>query len=154
TVARRNGGAGGTADGGVDRARSPGARRRPRARRGDVPGDPPMRLSDPDPEPSRNVVDEASLQELAQAMATNGRAGPIRLRPAPEARDISGHGERRWQAARARGWETIPAEVRELSADEAPWVYTTPYRRSIHGEKQQDRMDRRHLEPVVRLHQD
>jgi ParB family transcriptional regulator, chromosome partitioning protein len=58
-----------------------------------------VRLIDPDPEQSRKVFDEVSLQELAQAMSTNELAVPILLRPAPEARSIIVHGERCWRAA-------------------------------------------------------
>jgi ParB/RepB/Spo0J family partition protein len=80
-------------------------------------------LIEPDPEQPRKVFDEQRLQELAQSMATNGLAVPILLRPAPEGRYIIVHGERRYRAAQRLGWDSIPAEVRELSSDEAHWIF-------------------------------
>ncbi len=91
-------------------------------RRCDVSRDTLMSLIDPDPEQPRKVFDEASLLELAQSMATNGLAVPILLRPGPDGRYIIVHGERRYRAAQRLGWETIPAEVRELTPDEAQWI--------------------------------
>jgi ParB family chromosome partitioning protein len=79
-------------------------------------------LIDPDPEQPRNVFDEATLAELAASMAANGLVVPILLRPAADGRYIIVHGERRWRAAQRLGWDTIPAEVRELAPDEAHWL--------------------------------
>jgi ParB/RepB/Spo0J family partition protein len=79
-------------------------------------------LIDPDPEQPRKVFDEARLAELAESMAANGLAVPILLRPTPDGRFLIVHGERRWRAAQRLGWETIPAEVRELTPDEAHWL--------------------------------
>jgi ParB/RepB/Spo0J family partition protein len=81
-----------------------------------------INLIDPDPEQPRKVFDEVALAELAASMAANGLAVPILLRPAPEGRYVIVHGERRWRAAQRLSWETIPAEVRELSPDEAHWI--------------------------------
>jgi ParB/RepB/Spo0J family partition protein len=75
----------------------------------------------PDPDQPRKHFDQATLDELAQSMAANGSAVPILVRPAGE-RYIIVHGERRWRAATQLGWETIPAEVRELSAEESHWL--------------------------------
>ena len=74
-------------------------------------------LIDPDPEQPRKVFNEAKLAELAESMAANGLAVPILLRPMPDGRFLIVHGERRWRAAQRLGWETIPAEVRELTPD-------------------------------------
>jgi len=79
-------------------------------------------LIDPDPEQPRKVFDEARLAELAESMAANGLAVPILLRPAHNGRFLIVHGERRWRAAQRLGWETIPADVREMSAEEAHWL--------------------------------
>lgn len=84
--------------------------------------DPLLSLIDPDPEQPRKHFDEVSLQELAQSMAAHGLAMPILLRPTADGRYILVHGERRWRAARILGWETIAAEVRELSPEEAHWL--------------------------------
>jgi ParB/RepB/Spo0J family partition protein len=81
-----------------------------------------LSLIDPDPEQPRKLFNDASLQELAQSMATNGLVVPILLRPSPGERYIIVHGERCYRAAMALGWETIPAEVRELTPDEAHWT--------------------------------
>jgi ParB/RepB/Spo0J family partition protein len=81
----------------------------------------PLRLIDPDPAQPRKHFDPASLDELGRSMAANGLAMPILLRPAGE-RYVIVHGERRWRAARALGWEAIPADVRDLDPDEARWL--------------------------------
>jgi ParB/RepB/Spo0J family partition protein len=81
-----------------------------------------IKLIDPDPEQPRKVFDEVTLAELAESIAATGLAVPILLRPAPDGRFLIVHGERRWRAAQRLGWETIPAEVRELSPDEAHWL--------------------------------
>jgi ParB/RepB/Spo0J family partition protein len=81
-----------------------------------------LSLIDPDPEQPRKHVDEVSLQELAQSMAAHGLAVPVLLRPTADGRYILVHGERRWRAAHILGWESIAAEVRELSPEEAHWL--------------------------------
>jgi ParB/RepB/Spo0J family partition protein len=87
-----------------------------------VSRDTPINLIDPDPEQPRKVFDEARLAELAESMAATGLAVPILLRPAADGRFRIVHGERRWRAAQRLGWETIPANVRELTPDEAHWL--------------------------------
>jgi ParB/RepB/Spo0J family partition protein len=77
---------------------------------------------DPDPEQPRKVFDEATLAELAESMAANGLAVPILVRPTLDGRFLIVHGERRWRAAQRLGWESIPAEVRELTPDDAHWL--------------------------------
>jgi ParB family transcriptional regulator, chromosome partitioning protein len=81
-----------------------------------------LSLIDPDPEQPRKVFDETKLAELAESMASNGLAVPILLRPMPDGRFLIVRGARRWRAAQRLGWETIPAEVRELTPDEAHWL--------------------------------
>jgi ParB/RepB/Spo0J family partition protein len=79
-------------------------------------------LIDPDPEQPRKVFDEESLAELAESIAANGLAVPILLRPAADGRYVIVHGERRWRAVQRLSWDTIPAEIRELTPDEAHWL--------------------------------
>jgi ParB/RepB/Spo0J family partition protein len=81
-----------------------------------------LSLIDPDPEQPRKAFDEVALAELAESMAANGLVVPILLRPVTAGRYMIVHGERRWRAAQRLGWETIPAEVRELTPDEAHWL--------------------------------
>lgn len=80
-----------------------------------------LSLIDPDPDQPRKYFDEGKLEELAQSIQSNGLAVPILVRPSGE-RFIIVHGERRYKAARSLGWESIPAEVREIEADEAKWL--------------------------------
>jgi len=75
----------------------------------------------PDPDQPRKHFDEASITELAQSIEANGLAVPILLRPNGNGYVIV-HGERRYRAVTSLGWETIPAEVRDVSPDEAGWL--------------------------------
>jgi len=81
----------------------------------------PVTLIDPDPDQPRKHFDRAAGDELAQSMQTVGLASPILVRPAGE-RFLIIHGERRWRAARSLSWETIPAIIRDIPADEAGWL--------------------------------
>ncbi len=78
-------------------------------------------LVDPDPDQPRRHIDPAALTELAESIAANGLAVPILVRPAGE-RFLLVHGERRWRAVRSLGWESVPAEVRDLGDDAARWL--------------------------------
>lgn len=80
-----------------------------------------LSLIDPDPAQPRKHFDQTALDELAQSMHANGLAVPILVRPAGD-RFVIVHGERRYRAAGALGWETIPAEVRDVSPDDAQWL--------------------------------
>ena len=79
-----------------------------------------INLSDirPDPEQPRKHFDQIKLEELAQSIETNGLIVPILLRPI-EVGFIIVHGERRYKAFQILGRETIPAEVREMTREEA-----------------------------------
>ena len=79
-------------------------------------------LVDPDPGQLRKHFDEDRLDELAQSMAANGLAIPILVRPGQDGRYVIVHGERRWRAAGRLGWEAIPAEVRDLTVEQARWL--------------------------------
>lgn len=76
---------------------------------------------DPDPDQPRKHFDEASLKELAQSIQANGLAVPILVRPNGE-RFMIVHGERRYRAVAILGWESIPAEVRDIDPEGAGWL--------------------------------
>lgn len=79
----------------------------------------PIDLIDPDPEQPRRHFDEARLDELAQSMRANGLLQPILVRPVEGDRFMIVHGERRWRAAQLLDWLAVPAEVRDMTAEEA-----------------------------------
>jgi ParB/RepB/Spo0J family partition protein len=81
----------------------------------------PINLIDRDEAQPRQHFDQTALAELAQSIAANGLAVPILVRPAGE-RFVIVHGERRYRAVRSIGHETIAADVRDLSDDEAHWL--------------------------------
>lgn len=78
-----------------------------------------LSLIDPDPEQPRKHFQD--VDDLAQSIDANGLAVPILVRPMGERFTIV-HGERRYRAALSLGWETIRAEVRDISPDEARWL--------------------------------
>jgi ParB/RepB/Spo0J family partition protein len=80
-----------------------------------------LHLIDTHPGQPRTHFDQGALDELAQSMAANGLAVPILVRPVGE-RFIIVHGERRYRAAGLLQWKTIPADVRDISLDEAQWL--------------------------------
>jgi len=65
----------------------------------------------PDPEQPRKFFDEQSLAELTASIASHGVLQPILVREGVEGDFIIVSGERRFQAARNAGLETIPAIV-------------------------------------------
>ena len=73
----------------------------------------------PSPLQPRRHFDAERLQDLAQAIRSQGIIEPLVVRPAP-AVDGTGvryelvAGERRWRAARAAGLSAVPVVVREL----------------------------------------
>ena len=71
----------------------------------------------PNPDQPRRNFDEDELAELADSIAQCGVLQPIVVRAYDGAFQIVA-GERRYQAARRAGLETIPAVVREVSDDE------------------------------------
>jgi ParB family chromosome partitioning protein len=80
-----------------------------------------LSLIDPDPEQPRKHFDQTKLDELAQSIGANGLAVPILVRPTGE-RFLIVHGERRWRAAKILGWDSIPAEIRDVSTEDARWL--------------------------------
>lgn len=80
-----------------------------------------LSLIEPNPDQPRKCIDQAKIEELACSMAENGLIQPVMVRPTGDCFMIV-HGERRYRAALSLGWETIPAEVRDIPADEAQWL--------------------------------
>ena len=81
------------------------------------------RLS-PNPRQPRTVFDEASLDELAQSLRSNGMIQPIIARRARTLPGAGGHdgfeivaGERRWRAAQRAGLLKVPVIVRDVPDD-------------------------------------
>ena len=70
----------------------------------------------------RRIVEESSLQELAQSVRARGIVQPIVVRPAESGRYEIVAGERRWRAAQLAGLDEVPVVVRECSDGEAAAV--------------------------------
>jgi ParB family transcriptional regulator, chromosome partitioning protein len=73
----------------------------------------------PSPLQPRRHFDSGRLQELAQAIRSQGVIEPLVVRPAPSADGAAASyelvaGERRWRAARIAGLSVVPIVVREL----------------------------------------
>ena len=76
----------------------------------------------PNPEQPRQVFSEEALAELADSIRAQGVLQPILVRPVSpsgESRYEIVAGERRWRASQLAGQRTIPALVREMSAEQA-----------------------------------
>lgn len=76
----------------------------------------------PNPEQPRQIFSEEALGELAESIRTQGVLQPILVRPlvsGGEAKYEIVAGERRWRASHLAGQRTIPAMVREMSAEQA-----------------------------------
>lgn len=80
-----------------------------------VPGmllmDLPVDGISPNPKQPRRVFDTEALDELVHSLQTVGLLQPIVVRPAAAGYELVA-GERRWRAAKAAGWQTVPALVR------------------------------------------
>jgi ParB family chromosome partitioning protein len=68
-----------------------------------------MSLLTPDPEQPRKFFDEQALAELQASIASHGVLQPVLVREGSEGAFIIVSGERRYQAAKNAGMETIPA---------------------------------------------
>jgi len=75
-------------------------------------------LIEPNPNQPRKHFDDESLQELANSIKAKGLLEPIIIRPFGETYQIV-CGERRWRACQLIDLESIEAQVRELSDEEA-----------------------------------
>ena len=82
-------------------------------------GVPLLRLDQivPNPFQPRKNVDPRKLEELVRSIATSGVIQPIVVRRRGETFELVA-GERRWQAAKRAGLESVPAVVREASDEE------------------------------------
>lgn len=67
----------------------------------------------------RKGFDEKSIDELAASIKQHGVIQPIMVRPLNDHMYDIVCGERRWRAAKLAGLEEIPANIRELTDDEA-----------------------------------
>lgn len=80
----------------------------------------PLDLIEPDPRnPGASRITEEDLRELANSLLDAGLQQPIKLRPMPNDRFQIVYGERRFQAAKLLGWDSIDAEIEFLSDAEA-----------------------------------
>ncbi len=72
----------------------------------------------PDPNQPRKTFSQETLEELAESIRQDGVIQPIEVTEIRANQYMIVHGERRWQAARLAGLETIPAVVRRRNYDE------------------------------------
>ena len=79
----------------------------------------PLDQIDENPYQTRQVFDQAALQELADSIRANGVVQPVVVRPAPNGRYVLILGERRCRASRLAGKATIPAIIRTVSDQQA-----------------------------------
>ena len=70
----------------------------------------------------RRIVEEATLEELAQSVRTRGIVQPIVVRPAGSGSFEIVAGERRWRAAQMAGLDEVPVVVRDCTDREAAAV--------------------------------
>jgi ParB family chromosome partitioning protein len=78
-----------------------------------------VELIDRNPYQTRQHVDEAALQELADSIKATGVLQPITVRAVPGGRYQLIAGERRWLASQKAGKATVPAIVRQVSNEQA-----------------------------------
>ena len=71
----------------------------------------------PNPFQPRKNIDPRKLEELVRSISTSGLIQPIVVRRRGQTFELVA-GERRWQAARRAGLESVPAVVREASDEE------------------------------------
>lgn len=74
----------------------------------------PVAALRPNPYQPRHAFDEPALAELAQSMQSSGLLQPVAVRAADGDTYELIAGERRWRAAGALGWKTIPAVIRDV----------------------------------------
>lgn len=77
----------------------------------------PLAQIEPNPDQPRKVFGEEELEELADSIRQNGILQPIVVRKRGEGYQIVA-GERRYQAAKRVGLESVPAVVREVSDED------------------------------------
>jgi ParB family transcriptional regulator, chromosome partitioning protein len=79
----------------------------------------PVEQVHPNPYQTRSQITRESLEELAESIRANGVIQPITVRPAKEGKYVLITGERRTQASKLAGKQTIPAIVRHVSDQQA-----------------------------------
>lgn len=88
----------------------------PPARDAATPNELDIDLLTPNPKQPRASIDEATLEELAQSIRSNGVLQPILVRKVEGRFEIVA-GERRWRAAQRAGLLKVPVTIRDVSDD-------------------------------------
>ncbi len=86
---------------------------------GGRPREIPVDQIDRNPFQTRTHMNEGQLAELAASITANGVVQPVLVRPLASGRFQLIAGERRWQASKLAGKETIPAILRQVSDEQA-----------------------------------
>jgi ParB family transcriptional regulator, chromosome partitioning protein len=86
---------------------------------GSKPREIPLDQIDRNPFQTRSSLNEEQLAELAASITANGVVQPVLVRPQANGRFQLIAGERRWQASKRAGKETIPAILRQVSDEQA-----------------------------------
>jgi len=86
---------------------------------GGKPREIPLDLIDPNPFQTRSQVNEEQLAELAASITANGVVQAVLVRPLANGRFQLIAGERRWRASKLAGKATIPANLRQVSDEQA-----------------------------------
>ena len=79
----------------------------------------PVDQIDPNPFQTRSHMNQEQLQELAASITANGVVQAILVRPLASGRFQLIAGERRWRASQLAGKTTIPANLRQVSDEQA-----------------------------------
>src|ERR1039458_7468563 len=86
---------------------------------GGKPREIPLDQIDPNPFQTRTQVNEEQLAELAASITANGVVQAVLVRPLANGRFQLIAGERRWRASQLAGKATIPANLRQVSDEQA-----------------------------------
>lgn len=73
----------------------------------------------PNPDQPRTNFKEEDLEELAHSIERDGLLQPILVRPTDDGRYQIIAGERRWQACKKAGVDTVPVRIKEATDDES-----------------------------------
>jgi ParB family transcriptional regulator, chromosome partitioning protein len=86
---------------------------------GGKPREIPLDQIDPNPFQTRSQINEEQLAELAASITANGVVQAVLVRPLANGRFQLIAGERRWRASKLAGKATIPANLRQVSDEQA-----------------------------------
>ncbi len=86
---------------------------------GGKPREIPLDQIDPNPFQTRTQLNEEQLAELAASITANGVVQAVLVRPLANGRFQLIAGERRWRASQLAGKATIPANLRQVSDEQA-----------------------------------